>query len=175
MAPGVGDYNRVGREIIMRSIHLRGRVFLANTHDNAGDIIRYMIVYDRQPNGSLPVIGDILQNKDVLGGLASNVHSFKKFENQDRFIILLDKTYGNPLDSSASNTVNHVSALSTSWPGYFNHYIPLKNLMTKYIGDATTINSIGTGSLLFIHFGGNAVDQANMFIEYNTRLCYSDS
>ena len=60
---GPDDFQRVGKEIKMHSLFLRGCVTDRTTAariSNSFDFLRLLVVYDRQSNGTLPAISDIL-------------------------------------------------------------------------------------------------------------------
>lgn len=175
MYQGNADYERVGSEVAMKSVLLRAHISLGNTHDNASELIRFMIVYDRAPNGFLPTFSQIVQDTDILGSVQSTVLSAPNPDNRDRFLILMDKTYGNPLDSSAANTSNHVIATRSEFPSFISKWIPLNNLLTKYKASANSISAITLGALYFVHIGLNSPEQANFYVTYNTRVKYTDS
>ena len=51
--------NRIGNKVIVKSVHAR---ILISAAPGAAtqEVARVMLVYDRQPNGAFPAIGDIL-------------------------------------------------------------------------------------------------------------------
>ena len=70
---GTGSWNRVGRVLNMKSIRIRHNVRFSLSATVANSIsrsFRYLIVYDKQPNGTLPIKSDTIQYKDQ-GGVIS--------------------------------------------------------------------------------------------------------
>ena len=74
--------NRDGRSVRFKSIQLKWTVFMNPL--NVRTAVRCMIVQDKQPNGTLMLIGDLLDE--------THTNSFKNLSNRKRFIILKDET-----------------------------------------------------------------------------------
>jgi len=81
--------NRIGRKIEMESARLVGALVPVRTVVNQ-DYVRIMIVYDRQTNGALPAIADILQTTDQATANTTGTLSGVNLNNRDRFVILKD-------------------------------------------------------------------------------------
>ncbi len=86
IAQGVGQSQRLGRKVLLKSLHMRGMWFVANGTDPSGcSAISRIIVYcDKQANGAAATVAGILQTADF--------QSFRNLENQGRFKVLYDKT-----------------------------------------------------------------------------------
>lgn len=145
---GSGFFNRVGSRIEMKSIHIRGQIVNAVTAISGG--IRMLLIYDRQPNGALPVISDILQSRDQAGTAATSGVSEINLDQRDRFMILRDTKLYTP---SVTNTAG-VLTNGPQFPGVdsmfdIDQFIKLKGLTTHYSGTANpvTIANINTGGL----------------------------
>jgi len=163
---GNAFYQRIGTKINIRSIMMRFK--LTNTTVQATGLftdqpahVRYMLVYDRQPNGAFPAITDILQNNDsgaVTHGSSINI------ANRDRFSVLLDRNIS--LSEADSQT------------RWVSEYIVCPNLQTQFRSSAATIGDITTGSILFICFGniqlGPAFD-AGQIQSLQFRIRYADT
>lgn len=163
---GNAFYQRIGTKINVRSIMMRFR--LTNSTETAGGAwstqpahIRYMMVYDRQPNGTFPAITDVLQNNDA--GVVTHGSSVN-IANRDRFAVLLDRNI------ELSEGESHARWVS--------EYISCPNLQTQFRSSAGTIGDITTGSLLFICFGiiqlGPAFD-AGQIQNAQFRIRYADN
>ena len=63
--------------------------------------------------------------------------------------------------------------VSGPYPSSIRYYIPLNGLLTKYIADAASYTTIGSGALYGAH-GANAVADANHTLTMEGRLTYSD-
>ncbi len=66
---GVDEEERIGRKIIIRSISARFEVFLPSLSNIAdldgGDVVRIMIFIDKQANGAMPSVTDILETGHI--------------------------------------------------------------------------------------------------------------
>lgn len=102
---------------------------------------RYMIVLDKQANGSLPPMGDVIDPVAVWGG--------RELDNRKRFKIMLDK-------------VRYSAAAAQGDPSriYVHHYIKLRHpIITDYNSTAGgTVNDIATNSIFIALFGDNAAN-----------------
>lgn len=170
---GNDDYQRVGKEIKMKSLLLTAQVQDLRRNSNAHDWIRYMIIYDRQTNGAAPVIADVLSSVDINGGVTSTVRAAKNENNKDRFKILLDQSFGIPNDLNAGSNQAAQRGFG-AFPTYVKHYIKLGGLLTKYLSDAGGIAMIGSGSLYLVLYGNNTAANSNYDFNFNARLTYAD-
>lgn len=137
---GNAFYQRIGTKINIRSIMMRfevanSKLVSDSTWATEPALIRYMMIYDRQPNGAFPAITDVLQNNDA--GVVTHGSSVN-IANRDRFAVLLDRNC--QLSDGESQT---------KW---ISEYISCPNLQTQFRSSAATIGDITTGSLLFIIF-----------------------
>lgn len=85
---GTGPSDRVGRNILLTSIQWRYALKLPSVSSAAvqtGDSVRLIIFLDKQCNGEDAGVTDIF---DI-----TNIHSFLKLTNTDRFEILFDKLH----------------------------------------------------------------------------------
>lgn len=162
---------RIGRKVMMSSIYLRFHLQYWGGRGNTGGpvlpdpvplpadgvpgvgnlspsaynphIVRCMLVYDKQPNGVLPVNSDILESTGANLGSFVNPTCPNKLSYRDRFVTLWDRVYH--LDRNGTNA------------------IPVK--VYKKLGLGVTFNSdagapaandivgISTGALYFVYFG----------------------
>ena len=83
---GAGFYQRIGTKINIKSIEFYGD-FKQTVDPTNVAYFRYMIVYDRQPNGSYPAITDILRDNDS----ATSFNSGVSLVNRSRFAMIRDK------------------------------------------------------------------------------------
>lgn len=171
---GAGFFNRVGSRIEMKSLHVRGAVVNTATTAATG-VARLLIVYDRQPGGALPVITDILLNRDQAGATSITGAAEVNLDNRDRWIILRDTEWYIP---SCTNTAG-VLTNGPQFPGDddefdVNLFIPLKGLITHFNSTANpaTIANIATGALYAV-FVTNATD-STWSIGANYRLRFDD-
>jgi len=151
------DYNqRLGREMVMRSLVLRGNVNIdigTTTQDN----FRCMVVYDRQCNGGQPAVTDILDDSVTT---PQQTFAAMNLNNRDRFTVVLDRMYA--LSSSGANAVIQL-----------DEYRKL-NTEVQFSGTGNTDASIQTGALWLVVIGfvnGSGASTANIM----TRVRFTDA
>lgn len=154
---GATSYNRIGTKVVIKSIKFSTTFSMLGTAPTTG-IVRWMIVYDRQPNGSFPAISSILsQNVSTVPGFYSGVN----MANRSRFLVLRDQTMY--FDVHQTN----IRPVST--------YIRT-NLESQFTSTTSTIGDITTGAVYFVAFTNTAGTAANYFNNYATtcRIRYID-
>jgi len=142
VAQGTDYTNRIGRKIILKSLLLRSTC-VPNTSSNtpAGDVIRFLIVYDCQTNSATPVIGDILQN--------SSINDPMNLNNRDRFKVVADKYVTLNACQYAAGTLTAGSPRTTQVKIFKK-----MNLEMIFSGTGATSGSIGTGGLFLVLIAG---------------------
>jgi len=123
-------YGRVGAKILMKSIRLRAQFYLAADPSLAW--VRVAVIYDRQPNGAYPLIGDIFADANT-GAVPFSAGL--NITNKGRFTVFRDQVI--PFDSGR--------ALTWSLDWFMNC-----RLQTEYKASAGSIADITTGSLLLV-------------------------
>lgn len=145
--------NRVGRTIHLKSICLYGTIYFSGS-DNTSDYGRILLVYDRQTNGALPAITDILGTHAQDGTTTTSNYSMQNLNNKDRFIILHDQRLFLP--STTTGVALDTDPVSVT----FNIWMEpeLRGLTTQYKSDSSpaVISDIATGSLLAVVYSGVA-------------------
>lgn len=171
---GNNDYNRIGKDVKMQSMMLKGGVQFDNSAGNPTfDRLRYMVIYDRQTNGAAPVIGDIITSVSAAGVTSTTVWDQHNNDKADRFKILLDRAFTIPQEAQTGATVAGQRVVGVV-PFSFQHFLPLGGLNTKYFGDAADVSEITAGSLYFVTYGVNAAAAANYIINCSIRVKYTD-
>ncbi len=84
---GTSESQRLGRKIVLTKISLRFKVFL-NPDFAYGNVVRIMIVVDKQCNGVMFTVPEVL---DKGPDTEETYHSFMQLANKGRFKILMDK------------------------------------------------------------------------------------
>lgn len=177
---GASFYNRIGRKIMMRSLHLCGQIVRsAAVAGTVSEYLRVMVVYDRQPNKAAPAIADLLLNYDNAGGTVTNSLSSLNMNNAERFAILRDIRIHIPQEGNVAATqqtgIQSIIDYQTNRTN-INEYIKLKDLETHF-ASSTNPSAIGdctTGALWVVTFGNLAAGTANYQLNYTTRLRYHD-
>jgi len=146
---GTGAYQRIGNKIAMKSLYWSVGFALASqdsdpaTDTNINNVgVRFMIVYDKQTNGALPVTGDLLSafsGVDNNTARAIDIHSPNNLNNRDRFIVLSDKRFILQSGGPSSRYIKKYKRLNTS--------VAYKSGAT--VGDVTDITSGGLYMLAY--------------------------
>ncbi len=86
IAQGVTESTRVGRKCIIKKIDWKISITLPASTSAAGgtpDSVRIQLILDKQANGAVPVVADIMEDGDW--------QSFRNLANSGRFHFLMDK------------------------------------------------------------------------------------
>lgn len=162
---GTAFFNRVGSRIEMKNLHVRG--IIRNVATSVSTVLRMLIIYDRQPVGSLPATSDVIQSRDQTGAAATTGDSEINLDNRDRFTIIRDLEWYAP---SVTNTAG-VLTNGPNFPGNeprsygVNEFIKLKGLGChfKSTSNPATIADIATGALYAMFTSQGGTDQGWSF------------
>ena len=153
IAPGNGSYNRVGRKVQLDSLRLKGLIqhayqAAATTANVLSNVVRMVVVYDKQPSGALPVFSDIFGNTVQAGTESSLFLDSLRYDNTERFMILRDKVINFDAESTPPVGGSQNTVFETA---YFDEYINV-NKTTNYSGQSATqtIADISSGALYVI-------------------------
>lgn len=146
--------NRVGREIMMKSIQMRFVVYA----DSAGinQTWHLAVVYDKQPNGVALAYTDVFRT-------GSGTAALRNLENRKRFRILKD--WYECLSPVASDDSMKV------YQWYAKCHLPVQ----FNSGDAGTIADIQTGSLYLVYMGSADAGTADCQMGGQVRVRFTDS
>lgn len=164
--------NRIGRKIQMKSLEIRGQMIPIRTVA-ATDYVRVMVIYDRQTNGALPAIADILQDTDQAAANTTNSSSGMNLNNRDRFIMLRDWKLCLPGFTDTAGQISTLGPVDPVSPTFnIKAYIKLKGLVTQFKSDSApaVIGDIASGGLYIVTFGANASASEGWSLELATRL-----
>lgn len=128
IAQGVGSFQRIGREVTLKSIQIRASIH-ANTASTMADV-RLVLVYDKQANGTDLSFTSVFDTQTV--------ESFPKLENSKRFVILWDKNM-----TILSNTTTPVNDNVLRTIDFYKKV----NLKQLYSGTGSSYTDLQTGSL----------------------------
>lgn len=169
VAVGTEFYNRIGRKMYMKSVHIRG--FVKNTATAVQDVGRIIVFYDSNPNGAAPVLADILQ--DANGAAASTATSEINLNNRARFKIIRDHQIIFPSVTFNAGVLTNQAFQETDNQMNIDMFIKLKGLETMFnAGAAGTIADITTGAL-FVGFIANN-NNGLWSCTFGSRLRYYD-
>lgn len=135
IAQGVDVNQRVGRRVVLKSLDVRYRVQVSTLPANTGNInrIRTLIIYDKQTNGSIPALVDILSQ--------TNFNAHMNLSNSDRFVVIAD-------EYSEQRQYDNFQAPGASVIS--GHFFRKFNLETMFTGTGGQIVNITGGSLYFL-------------------------
>ncbi len=157
IALGTEVYQRVGRQVNMHELDIR----LGFTQQNGAlntQLCRYLIVYDKQPNGAAPTLATIL---DTSGAATAPLKQHSR-DGMRRYEILADHTFQvNP------------NTLVDSYP-QFHHKIRLNRPIQFNSSSTGTVASILTGSLYLVAIDQVPLGLINIKMSYSANLTYSD-
>jgi len=151
---GPDEINRLGRNVMLKSFQMRGEIQAGST--GVQTMVRWLLVYDRQPNRALPLITDILTS--------TAYNAMRNLDNVDRFVIICDKLSSVVGSSATTGTESAQRAV--------NKYVKLGNLIANYqVGTTGAIGEINTGALLLVTFGESPGTAApNLSVTTRTRF-----
>lgn len=173
---GSNFWNRLGSRISMKSLWFK--LFIANSDtytimNEVNATYRISIVYDKQAQGTAPLVSDIWANVDNAGALTSSITGSVNPLGRDRFVILFDRFINTwPLRYGTSEATSWVVGKNAMIKKYFK----LKNSEALYnTGNTGTISDIESGSLYLIIQSSRAATEDNPFqFIWNTRLRWTD-
>ncbi len=147
IAQGTTESTRIGRRVVIKKISFRYDVSLPATASAAEtfDVIRLMIVHDKQCNGMAADDLDILENADH--------QSFNNLANKKRFVVLMDRTHDVQVMAGSgrgsTDTLSYGAAVK-SYSFYKN-----VNITIEYDDSVSTgsITSQTSSNLLFLTSG----------------------
>lgn len=190
---GAGFWNRIGRKACLKSLQVTGwiqpnfTVGVAATLVN--DMCRYIIFFDKQPNGVAATWNQIVQNYDNAGNVTNTVNDGINLDNRDRFVILRDRKvrYGDlSISAGGTDSSSFPSGTSIGSVGMkdgsdggsiVKEYIKLGGIEAQFNGTANpaTVAQISTGNLgiIFASLGGTAAATQYNFIG-SFRLRFTD-
>ncbi len=136
---GVTESQRVGRKCTIRAVQWNYTwtlpVTAAATVGN-GDVCRQILYLDKQANG------DAAANSDILV-LATDNQSFYNLANENRFVILMDKTISlNPLAAAGDGAANDTPQLVR-----YGHFSKKCNIPIEYSSTTGAIAEIRSNNL----------------------------
>ncbi|AJD07551.1 capsid protein [Sewage-associated circular DNA virus-29] len=165
------DYNqRIGRKTVVKSIYIRGRMFvepvgltpLPADQWCPGQQARLIVFIDYQPNGATPALTDLLNSADP----ASQLNA----DNRDRFKVVKDKvfTFG-PVCVSNSDLVSSERS--------YQDFKFFKKLNLECINNSTSTNAIAdiqSGALFAYFIGTNVAGSTDLVSVWTSRTRYED-
>ncbi len=152
---GTAEDERIGRKVFIRNINIRivleldaklATTFAASTN------VRFMVIQDKQANGGLPSVTNVLQTTQAL--------SYRNLVNQGRFIVLKDKIITINHDSGAGNDQN--------WNQVSRIYKYSKkcNIPIEYNGLTGTIDEVRSNNIFILTIRSGAAATSNIHARF---------
>lgn len=147
--------NRIGRRIRMKSLYING-IMLPQAATVAPTYARFIIVYDKQANGTLPAFADVVTSHNQATTASVAAEENLNLNNRDRFKVIVDKRFFLPGSTAGVSQGAPSPAMSEM---KIQEYRRLKMLDTQYKADSSpaVIGDIATGSLLMLTYGTQTV------------------
>jgi len=176
---GAGRWERVGRKLNYRSVHIKGciRCTSAGAGTVANSFNRLVLVYDRQPNKNTPAISDILSDVTAAGGVVSHAMAGVNLNNSQRFLVLRDAKINLPAASASApqqTQWNAVTDPQADGDGVVDWYVKLRDLPCEYAGDTAAIGSISSGALFLLSISDEVAANRQFVFRGATRTRYVD-
>lgn len=179
VAPGSGSFNRVGRKITLKSLRIKGNIGVAMNNNSGsaatvGQVVRMVVVFDRQPSGILPNFNVIFGFTDQAGTEGATVQSPLRYDNMSRFKVLRDcEMVTNPGTAGNAAVLNGpINVIAV------DEYIKLPQLETVYSGQSATctIADVASGGLYVIFRADplGTYNAATVSTDTYARLRYTD-
>lgn len=150
VSTGAGAWNRIGRKVCTNSLYIRGVFDIHNGTTGAPnpDVVRILVVYDRSPNGTQALYGDVIKATAADGTtVSSTALDGMNLDNRDRFKILADQFFAMP--AVANSTTAPGSQYQQGLYGgsnnqlSFSRFILLDRLETIYKADSVPASLSG--------------------------------
>jgi len=178
---GAGSWMRIGRKITLESLRVRGTfewlyTAQAGTNDVAGNVVRMVVVWDKQPSGAaIPTFDTVFGITDQAGTESTTFLNPVKYDNMDRFSVLRDYVCDLvPETNTTGGTSNQIAVRKN-----FDEFIPLKGREVVFLGQSApmTIADISTGAIyVYFRVGQNVPSDNEVFVTASSfaRLRYVD-
>lgn len=177
---GTGVSQRVGRKINMKSVQINGTIEWIDEIQLGLQNCRLIMVLDKQSNGSLPSIQNLLADTDFNLTQTTSWLSKLNIANSDRFTILMDQSWyfpqrgdgqANPLSGAQWSNINRAQDHRV------NSYIKLKGAEVRYNGtdNAPSINQIVSGSIFLVALSDVELGESSFRAHLKSRIRYWDA
>lgn len=167
---GTEIYNRIGRKIYMKSVHIQGTIQPnATSLEGSG---RILLIYDSAPNGAAPVIANVLFDQ-APAGAASTIFSGVNLAYRQRFTILRDHKLILPSQTNTAGVETNLAYPQTNYAAMnINWFVKLKGLETVYSTSTGAIADCQSGALFLVCLTDLVDDKWQL--TFNTRLRFYD-
>lgn len=156
LAEGTDYTNRISRKVHVTSIQLRGQITIGTAATST--MVRFMVVYDYQPNGAVPAITDIL---DTATSSTQPIAAPMNLNNRDRFRVVIDKI--RKVDTLQSSRIPFNFYKNCNYETVYNAAGAGVATVTSgalWFFAVSAINAVGTFPYLGYNVGGGAQSDA---------------
>ncbi len=158
---GIGENQRIGRKITIRSINWRFSISKAEGDGVADptnpDVVRLIVYLDKQANGATAAPTDILET--------ANYQSFNNLANKGRFRTLMDRKYDMNSPSGAGDGV------ASDWAGVVvsDDWFKKVNIPIEFDAAAGAIGSVKSNNIgvLLISLSNQSTFDSKMRIRFS--------
>jgi len=165
IAQGVTDTTRVGDELTLKHIQVRGTVFNGATN-NTNDI--RIIIFQYKNSDNTPIMDNLLQNS-IISGATRSAYSARAQDFMNEYVVLFDKVWHTEIGiPGATNT-----GTSGQYSHYVNFTVPLKYAKKKIQYEAAT-NAAVNGIYVMV-IGSQASGASNPTCALQWAVSYTDS
>jgi len=154
---GSGFFNRIGNKITLKSVHIKAKIsprLPVSAPPGRNQMIRCMLIYDRQTNGAYPTLSTILADYDRGGTSATGILSGMNPNQTGRFVILREHFVQlMNVNNEAGMVGQSTSLVNQDGCWWINWFVKLRDLETIYSASTGLIGDIVNGGLYFVFFG----------------------
>jgi len=175
LVQGPAVFERLGTRVKLVGLMMRLIVHPARTNTSLSESIRFLVVYDRQVNGTTPTLADVLQTRTTANAVTNVVDSPPNWDKRHRFIILYDHRIGCAEHTVVGNVVTNVGPEANQMRYNLDGYVDLKGLPTEYDGATAAIGDVDLGSLHLLSIGNIIAGSEGWNSTFSARLLYADS
>lgn len=161
---GSGSNQRIGRKITMKSVFLRLYFAISAATESTISFapFRWMVIYDRQTNATLPSINSILNYSQYTAAGASSVLALQNLDWKNRFKVLADETTVLDVSNESACVVQR----------YIN--LPMDCKQVEFnVNNGGGIGDISSGALYFICWN-SFDDTATGVVQMVSRVRFTD-
>ncbi len=154
---GTTESQRVGRKMIIKKIGMRFLLQFNSSTTETADVVRIIVVLDKQANGAAFAITDVLET--------ASEGSFNNMANKNRFTILMDRYESiNKINDIGTN----INEYTQSWSWFKSCDIPIEfdNSVTTGALTSQTSNNIAVF--------GITLNSTTLSLGYTCRIRYYD-
>lgn len=160
--------DRIGRKILVKRVTVRGTagntltsLTTSTGYENAGNTIRFLIVFDKQTDGATPTYGTGTTGLMNINGNFNAPFAFRAQSTLDRFIVLADMT--RQVSAGGPNSV------------FFELDAPCLLEVAYNSGNAGDVTDIVTGGIFLMVVDTNSTANLPGNYSYTSRVEFTDA